>query len=217
VKYTVLFFFVILLSSSSFAQQTRNLDDPQASYKQAKDFFQNEYYSLAYPIFKELKYSLRETDRTNNAVEYEDVRYYYLVCALEQNDKTAVIAAKEFVELENNAPRVGMMSFHLAEYYFRQQDYTAAVGLYEHADIDNLSNREIADLKFHQGYGYFVQQQFDKAAPLFNAIRQLPQDPNYIDANYYYGFISFYQKKYGEALSAFKVVEDNPRYEKVVP
>ena len=216
-KYTVLFFFVILLSSSSFAQQTKNLDDPQASYKQAKDFFQSEYYSLAYPIFKDLKYSLQETDRTNNAIEYQDVRYYYLVCALEQNDKTAVTAAKEFVELENNAPRVGMMSFHLAEYYFRQQDYVAAVRLYEHADIDNLSNNDIANMKFHQGYGYFVQQQFDKALPLFNAIRQLPKDPNYTDANYYYGFISFYQKKYGEALAAFKVVEDNPRYEKVVP
>ncbi|HWK03347.1 MAG TPA: tetratricopeptide repeat protein [Puia sp.] len=216
-KYTVLLFFVILLSFSSFAQQTKNLDDPQASYKQAKDFFQNEYYSLAYPIFKDLKYSLRETDRTNNAVEYQDVRYYYLVCALEQNDKTAVTAAKEFVELENNAPRVGMMSFHLAEYYFRQQDYVAAVRLYEQADIDNLSNNDIANMKFHQGYGYFVQQQFDKALPLFNAIRQIPKDPNYTDANYYYGFISFYQKKYGEALAAFKVVEDNPRYEKVVP
>jgi len=217
VKYTVLFFFVILLSSSSFAQQTRNLDDPQASYKQAKDFFQQSYYSLAYPIFKDLKYSLRETDRSNNAVEYQDVRYYYLVCALEQNDKTAVTAAKEFVELENNAPRVGMMSFHLAEYYFRQQDYVSAVRLYEQADIDNLSNTDIANMKFHQGYGYFVQQQFDKALPLFDAIRQLPQDPNYTDANYYYGFISFYQKKYGQALSSFRVVEDNPRYEKVVP
>ena len=216
-KYTVLFFFVILLSSSSFAQQTRNLDDPQASYKQAKDFFQQSYYSLAYPIFKDLKYSLRETDRSNNAVEYQDVRYYYLVCALEQNDKTAVTAAKEFVELENNAPRVGMMSFHLAEYYFRQQDYVSAVRLYEQADIDNLSNTDIANMKFHQGYGYFVQQQFDKALPLFDAIRQLPQDPNYTDANYYYGFISFYQKKYGQALSSFRVVEDNPRYEKVVP
>jgi len=217
VKYTVLLFFVILLSSSSFAQQTKYLDDPQASYKQAKDFFQNEYYSLAYPIFSELKYSLRETDRTNNAVEYQDVRYYYLVCALEQNDKAAVEAAKEFVDVENNAPRVGMMSFHLAEYYFRQQDYAAAVQLYEHADIDNLSNKEIANLKFHQGYGYFVQQQFDKALPLFDAIRQIPKDPNYVDANYYFGFISFYKKKYSDALAAFKVVQDNPRYEKVVP
>ncbi|HEY4336905.1 MAG TPA: tetratricopeptide repeat protein [Puia sp.] len=216
-KYTVLFFFVIILCSSSFAQQTRNLDDPQASYKQAKDFFQKEYYSLAYPIFKELKYSLRDADRSDNAVEYQDVRYYYLVCALEQNDKTAVTAAREFVELENNAPRVGMISFHLGEYYFRQKDYNSALKLYDHADIDNLSNDDIADMKFHQGYCYFTLKQFDNALPLFNAIRQMPKDPNYIDANYYYGFICFYQRKYNDALEAFKIVENNPNYEKVVP
>ena len=215
-KYTVLFF-VILISSSSFAQQTRYYDDPQASFRQGIEFFEHEYYSLAFPIFRELKYSLRETDKSNNAVEYQDVKYYYLVCALEQNDKTAVTAAQEYINLENNAPRVGMISFHLAEYYFRQKDYTAALKSYEHADIDNLNNKDIADMKFHQGYCYFTKKQFDNALPLFNAIRQLPKDPNYIDANYYYGFICFYQKKYNDALAAFKVVEDNPAYEKVVP
>lgn len=215
-KYTVLFF-VILISSSSFAQQTRYYDDPQASFRQGIEFFEHEYYSLAFPIFRDLKYSLRETDKSNNAVEYQDVKYYYLVCALEQNDKTAVTAAQEYINLENNAPRVGMISFHLAEYYFRQKDYTAALKAYEHADIDNLNNKDIADMKFHQGYCYFTKKQFDNALPLFNAIRQLPKDPNYIDANYYYGFICFYQKKYNDALAAFKVVEDNPAYEKVVP
>ncbi len=216
-KSTVSLLFVILFCSSSFAQQTHYFDDPQAGYKQAKEFFQNDYYSLAYPIFKELKYSLRETDRSNNSVEYEDVKYYYLVCALEQNDKTAVADAENFIDVENNAPRVGMLSFHLAEYYFRQKQYPEAIHLYEHADIDNLSNRDIANLKFHEGYAYFTQKQFDKALPLFNSIRQLKDDPNYIDANYYFGFISFYQKKYGDALTAFHVVEDKPAYEKVVP
>jgi len=216
VKYTVLFF-VILISSSSFAQQTRYYDDPQASFRQGIEFFEHEYYSLAFPIFRDLKYSLRETDKSNNAVEYQDVKYYYLVCALAQNDKTAVTAAQDYINLENNAPRVGMISFHLAEYYFRQRDYTAALKSYEHADIDNLNNKDIADMKFHQGYCYFTKKQFDNALPLFNAIRQLPKDPNYIDANYYYGFICFYQKKYNDALAAFKVVEDNPAYEKVVP
>lgn len=216
-KYTAFLFFVILLHSTSFAQQTKFFDDPQASYKQAKDFFQNEYYSLAYPIFKELQSSFRETDRSNNAIEYQDVKYYYIVCALEQNDGGVIDAAKEYIGLENNAARGGMISFHLAEYYFRKKDYTEAASLYSQADIDNLSNREIADLKFHQGYCYFVQKQFDKALPLFDAIRQLKSDPNNTDANYYYGFICFYQKKYGEALTAFKVVEDNPAYDKVVP
>jgi tetratricopeptide (TPR) repeat protein len=217
VKYTVSLLIVMLLRVSSFAQQTHYFDDPQAYFREGKEYFEHEYYSLAYPIFRDLKYSLRETDRSNNSVEYDDVKYYYLVCALEQNDQTAVAAAEDYITLENNAPRVGMLSFHLAEYYFREKNYGEAVKLYENADIDNLSNREIADMKFHQGYCYFTQKQFDKAITLFNAIRQLPKDPNYIDANYYYGFICFYRKEYGEALTAFTVVQDNPTYEKVVP
>ena len=216
-KYTVSLLIVMLLRVSSFAQQTHYFDDPQAYFREGKEYFEHEYYSLAYPIFRDLKYSLRETDRSDNSVEYDDVKYYYLVCALEQNDQTAVAAAEDYITLENNAPRVGMLSFHLAEYYFREKNYGEAVKLYENADIDNLSNREIADMKFHQGYCYFTQKQFDKAIPLFNAIRQLPKDPNYIDANYYYGFICFYRKDYREALTAFTVVQDNPTYEKVVP
>ena len=217
VKHIAFVVFVFFISVSSFAQQTHYYDDLQADFRQGKEFFEHEYYSLAYPIFRNLKYSLRETDRSNNWAEYQDVKYYYLVCALEQNDQPAVVEAQDYISVENNAPRVGMLSYHLAEYYFRQKDYAAAVKLYEAADIDNLSNREIADMKFHEGYSYFTQKQFDKAIPLFNTIRQLPKDPNYIDANYYYGFISFYRKDYGEALTAFTVVQDNPTYDKVVP
>ena len=49
---------------------------------------------------------------------------------------------------------------------------------YEKAGIANLSNREIAELKFHQAYGYFTLQRFAEAKPLFDAIRQIPSDPN---------------------------------------
>src|ERR1700680_1548976 len=101
-----------------------------------------------------------------------------------------------------------MMSFHLAEYFFRQKNYTEAVHLYEQSGIDNLNNREVADMKFHQGYGYFTQNRFDKSKTLLNAIRKLPDDLNYVDANYSYGFVSFSEKNYAEALTAFKVAED---------
>jgi tetratricopeptide (TPR) repeat protein len=217
VKYIVSLSFLILLGSSLAAQQTKYLDDPQASFKQAVDFFQNEYYSLAYPIFRDLQAGLRETDRSNKAVEFEDVKYYYLVCGLEQNDKGALEPARDFIALNKNQARVELMNFHLAEYEFRQKDYAGAIRLYEQASIDNLSNREIADLKFHEGYCYFTQKQFDKALPLFNSIRQMPKDPNYVDANYYFGFISFYQRKYSDALTAFQVTENHAAYEKVVP
>ncbi|MEJ7680584.1 MAG: hypothetical protein WKG06_22570 [Segetibacter sp.] len=88
---------------------------------------------------------------------------------------------------------------------------------YEKAGIDNLSNRDIAEMKFHQAYGYFTMQQFEQAKPLFNSIRQIPSDPNYLDANYYFGFISFYEKNYKLAMESFRKVENEPNYQKVVP
>lgn len=211
--------FIILLCTVliSSAQQTRIMNDPQASFKQAKDYFQREQYSLAYPLLKDLAVQMTAPDRTNQAIASQEIRYYTLVCALKQDEKGAVQPAKDFIDLEDNAARVQQMSFHLAEYYFRHQDYAKATELYEQANIANLSNREVADMKFHQGYGYFTAKQFEKARPLFDAIRQLKDDPNYIDANYYYGFISFNDKKYREALDAFTVVEDHPQYGQVVP
>ena len=72
-------------------------------------------------------------------------------------------------------------------------------------------------MKFHQGYSYFTLQQFAKAKPLFNTIRSMRDDPNYLDANYYYGFLAFRDKQYAEALTSFKVVENEKSYATVVP
>jgi TolA-binding protein len=213
----VLILMMIGLSYFSSAQQSRFINDPQASFNQAKEFFQKEQYSLAYPILKDLEQKRRETDRSNDALNYQDIRYYATVCALKQNEERAVYNAQEFIDLEDNAARVQMMSFHLAEYNYRKQDFSKAIEAYEKVNISNLSNEEIADLKFHLGYSYFTVQRFEQAKPLLNTIRQMPKDPNYLDANYYYGFIAFYDHDYSNALEAFRVVEDHERYGRVVP
>ena len=72
-------------------------------------------------------------------------------------------------------------------------------------------------MKFHEAYGYFTMKRFAEAKPLFNDIRQIETDPNYVDANYYYGYIVFGEKKYKEALDAFNVVQDKPNYQSIVP
>ncbi len=208
---------IFIVTSSLFAQQTRFINDPLATFKQAQEFYQKGNYSLAYPLFKELEQNMHESDISNQSLNSQEVKYYTIACALRQNEIVAEHKANDFIMLENNEPRVQMMSFQLAEYYFRKRDYTSALRLYEHVNIENLDNREVAEMKFHEGYGYFVQNRFNLAKPLFNAIRQLPKDPNYLDANYYYGFISFNDRNYTEALTAFKVVEEAPNYEKVVP
>ncbi len=210
-------FLAILTCSITFAQQTRYYNDPEEKFKEAKEYFQKEQYSLAYPLLKELKQSVRETDKVNKSVTVQEIDYYATVCALKQNEGRAESEAQEFIEVQKNVARVEMMNYHLGEYYFRQQKFPEAVDQFKQTNIANLSNREIADMKFHQGYAYFNLQQFAMAKPLFNSIRTLKDDPNYIDANYYYGFLAFRDREYGPALESFRIVENEKEYGTVVP
>ncbi len=205
-----------ILSLQLSAQLTENHLDPDAEFKNAKDLYQKELFSLAYPVFKKL-YS-NGIDQSNiPSITKLESKYYYIICGLQLNDETTVPRAVEFIELENDPARIQMMSYHLGEYYFRKQDFADANKYYQGTNIANLSNREIADMKFHQAYGFFVMQQFAQAKPLFNSIRQLPKDPNYLDANYYYGFISFTEKNYTQALESFAIAEKLPEYQGVIP
>lgn len=215
-KYSLPVFFC-LFSIAAFSQQTYNYKDPQEQFFLAKEYFQKEQYNLAYPILKELQQSLRESDRVNQATMAQEIDYYTIAAALKQNESRAEQDARQFIEVTRNNARVQMMNYHLAEFYFRKQQFSDAALLYEQANIANLNNREIADLKFHQGYAYFTMQRFVQAKPLFNSIRQLKNDPNYMDANYYYGFIAFRDRAYTEALESFRIVENHPSYQGIVP
>ena len=211
------FAIAILLNFSVFAQQTRFYSDPESTFKEAKEYFQKEQYSLAYPLFRELKQSVRETDKVNRPITVQEINYYTTVCGLKQNEGRAEEEAQEYIDLEKNTSRVQMMNYHLGDFYFRQQKFAEAVQKFEQTNIENLSNREIADMKFHQGYSYFTLQRFGEAKPMFNTIRIIKDDPNYIDANYYYGFLAFRDAQYREALESFKVVEMEKNYGTVVP
>jgi TolA-binding protein/predicted negative regulator of RcsB-dependent stress response len=83
--------------------------------------------------------------------------------------------------------------------------------------LENLNNDEIADAKFEKAYCYFNLQQFTEAKPLFDEIRQIPENKYFVPANYYYGFISYNEHNYNEALRAFKLVETQEEYKGVVP
>jgi TolA-binding protein len=214
------YFLLCSLSFISFlaiSQQTVGYRVPQDKFLLAKEYFQKGQYNLAFPILKELQQSIKETDRVNNALKVEEIEYYATAAALMQNETRGEYDAKQYIEITKNHARVQMMNFQLGEYYFRKQQFSEAVERYEGASTANLSSREIADMQFHQGYAYFNLKQFASAKPLLNTIRQSKSDPNYIDANYYYGFIAFRDRNYTDALESFRVVENQPVYETIVP
>ncbi len=208
---------LLLAQCCLFAQATKINTDSDGDFKLAKELYQKQEFNLAYPLFKQLSTGNGYSESAFPVSVALEAKYYSIACHLQLNDETAVAEAKTFILSEHNAPRTQMMSYQLAEYYYRKKDFINAIDYYEKAGIDNLSNSEIAAMKFHEAYGYFTMKRFAEAKPLFNDIRQIENDPNYVDANYYYGYILFGEKNYKGALEAFKIVQEKPTYQSIVP
>ena len=207
----------VLFSFSIFAQPTHVITDAEKKFKEAKELFIKQQYALAYPLLQEVKQQYPDNQKSNNVYLNDDVNYYYIVCRLKLQLPIAEEEAKHYIDWVNNEPRLELMSYHLGKFYFTKDDFTNAIKYYEKAALDNLSNEEIADAKFEMAYCYFNLKRFADAKPLFNEIHQLPDNKYYIPANYYYGFISYYDRNYSEALKAFKLVESIDEYKGVVP
>lgn len=216
IGYLFLGFVFLVCSISLKAQLTQTLIEPDASFKQAKLLYQQDQYSLAYPLFK--SFYINGIKNSNFPVQVlVECKYYYIICGLQLQDESVVALAKSFIELELDVAHTQLTAYYLGEYYYQKKDYGNALQYFDKSNIANLNNRQIAEMKFHQGYAYFVGQQFDKAKPLFNSIRQLPNDPNFIDANYYYGFLLFNEQKYEEAIACFVIAEKETAYKNLVP
>jgi tetratricopeptide (TPR) repeat protein len=208
---------LLLLSVSCFSQANYNVTDPEKNFKTAREYFIKGEYTLAYPLLKPLLDKYPDNTTSSHAYLNQDIEYFLIVCELKLNQEIAEDQAKRFIDAANNEPRQQLMSFHLAQYYFTRNDYARAIVYYERAGYNNLSNEEIADAKFELAYSYFNVDRFDEAKPLFNEIHQLPDNKYYYDANYYYGFISYRDHDYNNALSSFQKVESIPKYRGLVP
>ena len=211
---SALFFLYFL---PSFAQPTFAVTDPQRDVKQVAYHIDNGEYALAYPLLKELL--LKQGNAYEPAYSYveNDLVYFNILCELRLQQSIAETDAVAYLSRIGNNPRSNTISYELAHYYFLQKDYEKAIVYFEKTGVENLTNDQIADAKFEKAYSYFNLKQFASAKPLFNEIHQLPEHKYYIAANYYYGFISYADKQYDEALNSFTVVELDENYKTVVP
>ncbi|MFN6335537.1 MAG: tetratricopeptide repeat protein [Sphingobacteriales bacterium] len=212
----LLFSALLLYSLGAKSQQTRIKTDPLQALSQAKELYQNGQYNLAYPILLDLRNKIR-SKRTIGEIASDELEFYIIAIELKRNEASAEKQALLFVQLNGNDALQQKMSFQLAEFYFRQQDYRNAIISYEQASAANLSEEERAGMDFRLGYGYFSLQQYDKAWGFLQRAANDDSGPYYADANYYYGYLVFNKQRYEDALEFFKRVDTHPQYGKVAP
>jgi tetratricopeptide (TPR) repeat protein len=212
-----LLIFAALFSIPATAQLNHSYSDTEKKFKEASELFGNQQYALAYTLLQELKlhYTGNQTAQTTYLVD--DVNYFYIVTGLKLGVPIAEEQADQYLDWSVNQVRKEQMSYHLGQYYFMKDDFRKAVENYEAAGLDNLNNEQIANAKFERAYSYFNLKRLNDSKPLFKEIQQMSSSNYYIQANYYHGFISYYERRYEEALKSFRIVEKQADYKRVVP
>lgn len=207
---------LLAIAFNGMAQQTAVYDDPGHMYKEAQDLYQQGLYAEAQPLFRKTIRNIGYFHATDQQLVLQDAHYYYNICALQLQQPNAVQLAQDYLATSPNGSRKQLTAYQLGRYYFRQNKLQEAIPYYEQAGIENLSNDEIAVAKFELGYCYFNLKEFDKARPLFQAIKDI-HNQYFIPANYYYGFIAYYNRNYADALKSFEQVVHEPKYDIIVP
>ncbi len=204
--------FLFVYSVQSFAQKTKNYDDPINTYLNALSLFSKEKYPAAYTEFD--KY-LEESGNPHSE-NYEDAVYHKAVCALNLYQNDAVYLLENFIRNYPESPKVKLAYFQLGNYFFRKKKYKDVVKWYAKIDKYDLSTDELAEYYFKNGYAYFMLKDYAKAKVNFFEIKDT--DTKYTaPARYYYAHIAYEEGNLETAYKTFKQLEGDPKFKVVVP
>lgn len=142
--------------------------------------------------------------------------YYYAFCAYKLEQPNTELLYVQFIKAHHESDYRRKAYFDLGNYFFAINKTADALKWYEKVDKKDLSTSDLVLYKFNMAYTYFKKKAFDEAYPLFKDIKNAKNDYQE-PANYYYGFISFYNADYKEAKKSFESLKNSKLYATIVP
>lgn len=195
-----------------FKSQEERLNERLYQNNDVLDFFTNKlnayWLSQAY-----------HSGRSQNMYEDASDLFAVIVQKLLHKDPEGALLAQTFMQEPHRLGLSEQMAFYLAVYYFNQEKYKEVRTCLAQVNLRFLSNQQILSLKFYQAYMYFIEEQFEQAFVLFDAVRQVQKEnPVYYDALYYYAFLELhFREDYERALWGFRLLEKERFYKNLVP
>ena len=147
----------------------------------------------------------------------EDVGFYFHNLSLVVDRANAELDAKKWLTTCNNSIYQSKLSFALGAYYFKHQLDAEVFKSFAKVSLDDIDNEEIILMNYLEGYLHFKAGNWNKATSLLSSVRQVKNNPNYTDANYYAGFIALEKKEFTAALGYFQIAAQNEAYAKLTP
>lgn len=216
IKITLFAVLFIILNQPLAGQETAIYRNELLKFYEAKENFERKNYALAADQFREYLATVHEKDDEIQTYKVEAaykaaISAKHLKRATAKKELTAFIAEYGYHRKYNS-----LANFHLADMYFAQREYRAAISCYEQVFIKDLFKEEKERLLFNLGYAHFNLKEFEPAKQYFKQAIQ-KKGPNYYHTNYYLGYMAYENGNYDEALQYFKVTEKDKRYGLMVP
>lgn len=203
----------LLINLFSQAQRTLLLLEQETPAQWAFHFYQQGRKDLSCLLFSSVNEG--KFNSSSYSVNSETSPFFSITCRLQNKEAAAVEEALRFLKQSSSPMWRDRMHIELANYYFETKQWLEALEHFRAGGIFHLTNQEISASQFGQAYALFSLKRFGEAAPLFNSIRQLSNNPFQQAAQYYCGLINLSETKWDAAMECFKQLESHPLYKRL--
>lgn len=214
-KFIVVTTFLAAFSSVQ-AQQTAVFTDANLSYKRGMDFYAQGLYGQAQEEFKKVLSQNLPVQEAEFAMLQSNAELHFAKSAIQMGQAEGESLILSYIRKYSPDPVATKAQSDMADFYYNSKQYDKAAGFLEQIDMSSLSPEQRREMKFKQGYSYFVSKKFPQAQACFRQVKD--QDGKYYyPANYYDGMCSFFNSNYDQAIKSFQIASQFNKYKQVVP
>lgn len=205
---------ILTYQSISFAQETMFHKNHYETFEEGKTFFEEGLYLQSKETLEAFLSENKDNVQVNKEVQQSELMIAQSAIFMRLNDGEKLLL--DFVRNYSPEKIAQEAMMELANYYFNNKMYQQAIAYYEMMDSDNLDMKTKVEVKFRQGYAYFIREDKDNAKIQFEEIKDLNGE-FYEETNYYLGILAFEKEDYNSALYAFKNANSRGKYDRVMP
>jgi tetratricopeptide (TPR) repeat protein len=207
---------IFIFGNQIAAQQTAVFTDANLNYKRGIEFYEQALYGQAQEEFKKVLAQNLPVNEPEFALLQANAELHFAKSAVQMGQAEGESLILSYIRKYSPDPAASKAQVDMANFYYNSKQYDKAAEFLNNVDMSSLSGEQRREMKFKQGYSYFVAKKFPQAQACFRQVKD--QDGKYYyPANYYDGMCSFFDSRYDNAIKSFQIASQYNKYKPLVP
>lgn len=204
-------------ASASLAQSVAKTPAPRDLYQTGRELFVQKAYAAAQsPLQDYLRQAADEPRSAAEEARRAEAEYMLACAAYELGDSRAADILRGFLAAHPDTPHANRVQALIASICFFDGDYDAALDAFAGTRLEWLATDEHNDMTYRLAVANLECGHLTEAAVWFETLRATSKR-HADDCTYYIAYIRYNQGRADEALEGFLSLQDNEKYEALVP